>query len=250
MTSAAVGFQCPSCIAEGKAAVRSPQNLLGGRLEARPRVTMVLIGANVAIFLVGLLLGTSQQFIQKYGMQPLAIAADGEWYRLITSAFLHGGLLHIGFNMYVLWILGPVLERAMGSVRFVVLYLVAALGGSVASYATSPPNTLSVGASGAIFGLMAALLVVGHRFRHDVSQVAVLLAVNFAIGFIYPGIDWRAHVGGALTGAAVAAVMAYAPRSSRVLWQTLGVLLVLFVLVMITITRTTQLQQLASALLG
>jgi len=222
-------------------------------MTVRPVVTLSLIGINTAVFVLGFLLSLSPEgntLIDDFAMWPVGIAVQGEWYRLITAAFLHGGLLHIGFNMYVLYLLGPVLERALGSARFLLLYLMAALGGSVASYATSAPNTLSVGASGAVFGLMAALLVVGRRFRHDVGQVAMLLAINFAIGFIIPGIDWRAHLGGALTGAAMAAVMAYAPAQSRVLWQTLGTLGVLAVLTLLTIARTAELQQVAAGLVS
>lgn len=250
MAAAAVGFQCPECVAAGRAAVRTPTSLLGGRATDKPRVTMALIGINVVVFAVGLVLGSSGELIRQYGMWPVGIALYGEWWRLLTAAFLHGGLLHIAFNMYVLYAIGPVLERALGSARYLVLYLLAAAGGSVASYAFSAPNTLSVGASGAIFGLMAALLVVGQRFRHDISQVAILLAVNIGIGFIVPGIDWRAHLGGALAGAAVAAVMAYAPKQSRVLWQTFGVLAVALVLILVTTWRTAQLQAAFGSLVG
>ena len=251
MTSAPVGFHCPECVAVARSATRAPRNLVGGRLAERPRVTLALIGINAAVFVLGYLLRASgTDLIREYGMWPLGIAVNGEWWRLLTSAFLHGGLLHIAFNMYVLYLLGPVLERALGSARFLALYLMAALGGSVASYATSAPNTLSVGASGAIFGMMAALLVLGRRFRYDVSQIAVLLAINLVIGFVVPGIDWRAHVGGAVVGAAMAAIFAFAPKQSRVLWQVLGTLAVLAVLVIIVIARTSQLQSAVSTLTG
>jgi membrane associated rhomboid family serine protease len=247
MTSAAVGFQCPECVAQGRAATRQTTTLAGGVVPSRPIITISLVAINVVVFGIGLLTqaaGGSNTLNANYGMWPIGIALQGEWWRLITSAFLHGGLLHIGFNMYVLWMLGPVVERVLGSTRFLIVYLLAALGGSVASYSFSPANTLSVGASGAIFGLMAALLVVGRQLRHDISQVAMLLAVNFAIGFLVAGIDWRAHLGGALTGAVMAAVMTRAPHQSRVLWQTLGTLAVLMVLVVIVILRTVQLQNL------
>lgn len=253
MTSASVGFHCPECVAAGQASTRQVTNLVGGRVAVRPRVTTALIGINLSVFALGFLVaigGGESTLIADYGMWPLGIAINGEWWRLLTSAFLHGGMLHIAFNMYVLYLLGPVLERVLGSGRFLTLYLVAALGGSVASYATSAPNTVSVGASGAIFGLMGALLVVGRRFRRDVSQVAILLAINLAIGFVVPNIDWRAHIGGALAGAAIAAVMAYAPKQSRVLWQTLGTLAVLGVLVLITIARTAELQSAVGTLVG
>ena len=253
MTSASVGFQCPECISAGRAATRTPTTALGGKVPDRPRVTYALIGINVAVYVLGMILSAGSSdvsLVREYGMWPVGIALGGEWWRLITAAFLHGGLLHIAFNMYVLFLLGPPLERVLGHVRYLTMYLLAALGGSVASYVVSPVNTVSVGASGAVFGLMAALLVVGRRFKHDVSQVAILLGINIVIGFIVPSIDWRAHLGGAATGAVVAAIMAYAPVQNRTLWQVLGVLAVLGVLVIVTMLRTAQLQaQLAQVLL-
>lgn len=252
MTSASVGFQCPECLAAGRAATREPTNLVGGRVSTRPTVSYSLIGINLVVYVVGYLISLAggANLLAEFGMWPIGIALLGEWWRLLTAAFLHAGLLHIGFNMYVLYLLGPPLERAFGAGRFLALYLVAALGGSVASYATSPPNTVSVGASGAIFGLMAAFLVVGKRFRRDVSQVAFLLAINIVIGFVVPNIDWRAHLGGAAAGAAMAFIMAYAPKVNRGLIQILGTLAVLAVLVLITMARTAELSSAATALVG
>lgn len=245
MVAAPVGFQCPQCVKQAEESSRTPLTPMGGSLIKRATVTQVLIGINVAVFLLGLLFGDT--LIVDYGMQPATIALQGEWWRLMTAAFLHAGLLHIAFNMYVLWILGPTLESLFGHARFLVLYLVSALGGSVASYAFSPPNIIGVGASGAVFGLMAALLVVGKKHQRDVTQVLVLLAINIVIGFLAPGIDWRAHLGGAATGALVAAAMAYAPTQSRVLWQTLGVLAILGLLVLVLMWRTLQFQSLVSS---
>lgn len=224
--------------------------MVGGRIVDRPRVTYGIIAINLTVYVAGILLASAgaANLLADFGMWPVGIALLGEWWRLLTAAFLHAGLLHIGFNMYVLYVLGPPLERAFGAGRFLTLYLMAALGGSVASYATSAPNTLSVGASGAVFGLMAAHLVVGKRFRRDISQVAILLAINVAIGFVLPNIDWRAHLGGAAVGAAIAFVMAYAPRANRTLIQILGTLAVLAVLVLITMARTAELT--SAALVG
>jgi membrane associated rhomboid family serine protease len=154
-----------------------------------------------------------------YAFSPEAGAAigvaAGEYYRLLTSAFMHGGILHIMFNMWVLLALGPTLESLLGRSRFLALYLLSALGGSVASYAFGQPNIPSVGASGAIFGLMGAVLVVGKRLRQDVTNVLVLIGINIAIGFVVPNIDWRAHLGGLLTGVFVGAVFAYLPLQRR-----------------------------------
>lgn len=176
-------------------------------------------------------------------MQPALIALDGQWYRLVTAMFLHASLLHLGFNMYVLFLLGPPLERVLGHGRFLTLFLVSGLGGSAASYAFSPLTTLSVGASGAIFGLMAAWIVVARRLHRDATQVLVLLALNVALGFVLPSVDWRAHLGGAITGAVLAFVLTSGrgPEGRRALpQQVLGVLVIVGVLLAIILWRTAQ----------
>jgi membrane associated rhomboid family serine protease len=131
--------------------------------------------------------------------------ATGQWYRLITATFLHGGILHLLFNMYALYILGPNLERMLGSKQFFSLYFLSALGGSTLGLWFSDPTSNSIGASGAIFGLLTATIVIGRHLRADVTQLIVLLVINTALGFT-GGVDWRAHLGGALTGALVAAI--------------------------------------------
>ena len=241
MVAAPVGFHCPECVREAPAKTRKVVTPIGGTAIRDTYVTKILIGINVGLFLIQFVAGR-QEVIAQWGMYPAAVSIGGEWWRLITATFLHASLWHIGFNMLVLWLVGRPLESLLGHSRFIVLYLLSALGGSIASYAFSPLNTLSVGASGAIFGLMAALLVTGHSLKADVTQIAVLLVLNFFIGFVVAGIDWRAHLGGALVGAMVAAVMSYAPKQSRVLWQTLGVLAVAGLLVVAMMLRTTQIQ--------
>jgi membrane associated rhomboid family serine protease len=177
-------------------------------------------------------------------MWPVAIAANGDYWTLMSSAFMHGSFLHIAFNMYVLWIMGPTLERVLGHSRFIALYLLAAFGGAVASYAFSDFRSVSVGASGAIFGLMGAFVVAGRRLRYDVTQVLVLLGINLVFGFLQPGIDWRAHIGGLVVGALVAAIFVFAPRRNQVLIQTLGCLGLLLILVVTALARTSALQEL------
>ena len=215
MVEAPVGFQCRECAGQG--ARSSPVFTAADvqrRADAVPYVSYTLIGICVGIFLAEFVTGVDDQ-IYKYGMQPVLIALQGEYYRLVTSAFLHGSIIHLGFNMFVLFMIGPTLERVMGPVRFLALYALAGLGGQVASYMFSSPSTFSVGASGAIFGLFGALVVAGRRLRADVSQILVLLAVNLAIGFLPGGsIDWRAHLGGLVVGALAALVLTHAPSNS------------------------------------
>ena len=181
-------------------------------------------------------------------MWPVGIAVGGEWWRLVTAAFLHGSFLHIAFNMYVLFALGPTLERILGHGRYLTLYVLAALGGGVASYVFSDIRTVSVGASGAIFGLMGALVVAGRRLRYDITQVLVLLGINVVIGFFSPGVDWRAHLGGLVTGAVVAAIMVFPARRHRTAVQVSGLLAVVFVLAALAAWRTTQINELLAPL--
>ncbi len=243
MRSASVGYQCPTCVAEGAVTVRQARTTLGGRVAADPgRVTSTIIGINVAVFVLGLVLGERElqgRFGNIAGGPGAFGVADGEHYRLLTAAFLHGGVLHILLNMLALAQLGPVLEAALGRLRFVVLYGVSALGGSVLSYLLSDPLQLGVGASGAIFGLFGAYYVVERRFGRDTRSIATLLVINLVITFAVPIIDWRAHLGGLVTGAVLAAAFAYVPRGpQRGQLQALACVAVSLVLAAAVVART------------
>lgn len=245
MVAAPVGFQCRECVAQGAAAVTPTAGRLPFRGSAlgKPVVTYGLVGICAVAFLLSFLGGGIEAVVGDYGMRPAYVAVDGEWYRLLTSVFLHWSILHIGFNMLVLIMVGPTLEGVLGHVRFTLLFLLAGLGGAVASYCFSPLATASVGASGAIFGLMGALIVAGRRLKADITQVIILLVINLAIGFLPGGsIDWRAHLGGLITGSVVAVIFAYAPRRSTKLVQTLACLAVVAVLAGLAAWRTQDIQ--------
>lgn len=215
MVQASVGFQCPECVKEGGKGVREARTTYGGRVTSdASRVSLVLIVVNVVIYLAGLTQGST--LTRDFADQPLFVALDGEYYRLLTSAFLHAGTLHLLANMFALSQVGPVLEAALGRVRFLALYLISALGGSAMSMVLSEPTSFGVGASGAIFGLFGAFYVVLRKQGRDTSSITMLLLINSVIGFL-PGlnIDWRAHLGGLITGAVVAAAYAYIPRGPR-----------------------------------
>ncbi|CAB4332223.1 unannotated protein [freshwater metagenome] len=252
MITASVGFQCPECVSRAPANVIkvSSRNSLGSDL---PPVTRVIIIVCVGLFIAGNLLGIAAFSSNNLAMQPPYIAAYGQWYRLLTSAFLHGGFLHIGFNMYALYYLGPELERLLGSRRFLALYLFGALGGSVTSYMFSSVNTSSVGASGAIFALMTATIVVGRQVQADTSQILTLFVVNVLIGFASPSIDWRAHLGGAALGAIVASAMMSTAKFGRFASkkispkELISLLAVAAVLVAATLYRDTQVLQILGA---
>jgi membrane associated rhomboid family serine protease len=214
MTPAPVGFQCPECVREGAASVSQVRTPFGGRVSTTPYVTFTIIGLCITVYAIELLAGQNK-FISDFGNAPAAIAINNEYYRLVTSMFLHASILHILFNMYILYVFGPTLERLLGHVRFATLYLLAGLGGSVASFWFSLPIGVSVGASGAIFGLMGAMVVVGSKMKINITQVVALIAINLVLGFAIPNVDWRAHIGGLITGAAVAALYVYVPRGPR-----------------------------------
>jgi membrane associated rhomboid family serine protease len=214
MRTASVGFQCPECVKEGNKSVREARTTFGGRVGTDARVTKVLVGLCVTAFVAQL---ASRRFTEDFAMWGYGLMADGEYYRLITSAFLHDDrfFLHIMFNMYALLAFGSQVERLLGGARFLVLYLVAALGGSVATLLFLSPVTPSIGASGAVFGLFGAYFVLAHRLQADTSQILLLIGINLAIGFAAGGyINNYAHVGGLVTGAAVAFVYTRAPRGS------------------------------------
>ena len=249
MTAAAVGFQCPECVEQGRASVRAVHGRFGGVIDTRTSVTMSLIALCVVTYGIEWILGVDK-VVGDYGSWPVAIALDGQQWRLFTAMFLHLNPLHLLFNMYVLYLVGRQLELIFGHARYLALYLIAGLGGSVASYVFSDPNSVSAGASGAIFGLMAALVVAGHAAKADITQVLVLIAINLAFGFLVGGIDWRAHLGGLVTGAVVAAVLTYAPRNQRTLVQVGGCALVVAVLIGAVVMRDNALTTLANQFIG
>lgn len=247
MVPAPVGFQCPECVSSAAATTRRVTTPAGGTPIGKPLVTYTLIGITAAIFLLQFVIGINE-VANDWGMWPVGIAVGGEWWRLLTAAFLHGSFLHIAFNMYVLFALGPTLERILGHGRYLTLYILAALGGGVASYVFSDLRTVSVGASGAIFGLMGALIVAGRRLRYDITQVVILLGINIVIGFVSPGVDWRAHLGGLVTGAVVAAIFVLPARHHRALVQSLGLVGVLLLLIGLVAWRTAQINELLAPL--
>ena len=252
MTAAAVGYQCPECVRAGAASLPTSRTVFGGRLSRDGAVTISLIGVCAFLFVTVTLLDMAGG-LGRWGMWPAAIALKGEWFRLVSSMFLHAGWLHIAFNMYVLYILGPPLERVLGHGRFLTLYLLSGIGGSVASYWFSPVNTLSVGASGAIFGLMTAWIVVGRRLDRDVTQIIVLLGINIALGFFMGGVDWRAHLGGAVTGALVALVLTTGRGQAgraQLGRQAASAAAVLIVLIALTVVRSSQIQDMLPAFLS
>lgn len=245
MHSAAVGHQCADCV--GAAARSAPvvRTALGGRTATSPLLTYLLIAINVAMFI----LQTASTPLERALVLWTPAVADGDLYRLLTSAFLHYGMIHILFNMFALYIVGPPLEMALGRLRFGALYLLSALGGSVLVYLLSSLNSATAGASGAIFGLFGAMFVVGRKLNMDVRGVMAIIVINLVITFIVPlvssqNISWQGHLGGLVTGAAVAAAYAYAPPRQRNAVQAGATVTVLVVFAALVWFRTEQLRAL------
>jgi membrane associated rhomboid family serine protease len=199
MTSTSVGMRCPEC-SKQKTKVRTAATLTG-----TPQLTYVLIAINVAAFLAtmaggGGITGRAGS-VYNSGFLYGPYVADGDWWRIVTSGFLHAGLLHIAFNMYFLYFLGTLLEPAIGKVRFGLIYVVSLFGGSLGALLLSP-NSPTVGASGAVFGLMgAAILAMRARGINPMqSGLGVTLLLNLGITFLIPGIAIGGHLGGLAAG--------------------------------------------------
>ncbi|TWD16627.1 rhomboid family intramembrane serine protease [Marihabitans asiaticum] len=205
---AAVGIQCVDCVREAERAMPRERTPGGGR-AARSGTPVVTIAIMVICGLVYLGELTTDQ-VYREGALAAFIATSEPW-RLLTSAFLHAPnqIFHIMFNMLALWIVGPQLEMWLGRARFLGLYLVSALAGSVTYLLFQPVDSTQgvVGASGAVFGLFGAIVVVQRHLGRDASSMLGVIGINAVIGFVIPNIAWQAHLGGLVAGAALAALL-------------------------------------------
>jgi membrane associated rhomboid family serine protease len=208
MTATQVGMRCPECARQ-----RTPVRTMGS-LGGDPSLTYILIGLNVAAFLGevasgGSLFSGGGTFVTEGALQGNAVA-DGEWWRLVTGGFLHAGLFHLFLNMFILYILGGLLEPAIGRLRFGVVYFVSLLSGSFGALLLSDPERITVGASGAVFGLMGATFVVmrARGVNPMESGIGMLILLNLGITFLVPNISVGGHLGG-LAGGALAAYLLY-----------------------------------------
>jgi membrane associated rhomboid family serine protease len=251
LRSAAVGQQCVECIRGANRGGRSARTAFGGRVVTGPVVTWVLVAINVLLYLVILVRPGIADDLEMVGLAQSGNGAligvgAGQWYRLLTSAFVApgglGGLgfLDIAFNMWALIIVGPALERMLGSARYLAVYLLSAIGGGVFLYYLVPLNQPALGASGAVFGLFGAWFVVSRRLRLDSRGIIGLIVINLVLGFVVPRIAWQDHIGGLITGAVLTAAYAYAPRSRRFLVQGTATVAVLALLVLAVVVRNGQ----------
>ncbi|GAA4911106.1 rhomboid family intramembrane serine protease [Streptomyces coeruleoprunus] len=255
MVSASVGFQCPECVRNGSGTGHAPgasrpRTLAGAAVTAGDPhlVTKILIGLNLAVFVAALAVPALVEDLMLIGRafdfqtaQWLGVA-DGEWYRLVTSMFLHQEVWHIGFNMIGLWVLGGPLEPAFGRVRYLALYLLSGLAGSALTYLLAAPNSGSLGASGAVWGLMGATFVLVRRLKYDPRPVVGLIALNVLITVVFRDtIAWQAHLGGLVAGAIIAYGMVGGPRERRAPMQWGACALVLAASLVTVVVRSSDL---------
>ncbi|MER5504438.1 rhomboid family intramembrane serine protease [Streptomyces sp. NPDC002766] len=244
MREAAVGHQCPECVREGARSVRQARTAFGGRIASAPTVTYVLVALNVLAYLGEMVRPSIVDRFDMLGTVPAGYlpegVAHGEWYRLLTGAFLHlpptdgtFGILHIVMNMVSLWNIGRVVEMQLGRVRYLALYLLSALGGSVLVLLIAP-TTPTLGASGAIFGLGAAYYVMARRLGADMNAVNRFMA-GLLLWLVVSAwaTSWQGHLGGLLAGGVVTLAYAYAPRDSRRTLVQVGACLALLALLVI-----------------
>jgi len=244
MMEAPVGWQCPDCIAAGakKTKVIRPfaaSNRTGAIGSTNPTPVVISLVVINAVVFVATGFGKASD-IDRFGLWPTRVHNQHEYYRAFDAIFLHLNLLHIASNMITLLIVGPAVEVMLGKSRFLVLYLLAGLGGNVLAYLIAPANTVGAGASGAIFGVMGAYVVLAHLRQKPMGPVVALIVINLVIGFT-GNIEWQAHIGGLLIGAALAVVYHYASTlrgKAREVAVTVGAsaaTLVLLVLLLVSV---------------
>ncbi|HEY2763495.1 MAG TPA: rhomboid family intramembrane serine protease [Pseudonocardiaceae bacterium] len=246
LREAPVGYQCVDCVAQGTRSGPRATTVAGADLTGRVVVVPTLIAINVLIFAItvaqaGSLGGNSAAgLFTQWALLPTAVA-DGDLWRLFTSGFLHIGPLHLAFNMIALWVIGRDLEQVLGPARFVAVYVVSLLGGSLAIFLFQAQTIPTAGASGAVFGLMGGLAVVLRRMRRSPGPALSIILLNVVISFVVPGISILGHLGGLLFGTAVTAGMVYAPRDRRVAVQAAIVVALMVVIVLGVLARQYQL---------
>ncbi|WP_433792711.1 rhomboid family intramembrane serine protease [Actinoplanes sp. CA-252034] len=263
---AAVGFQCPECVKKGNKGVRPARTAFGGsRVGQLGYACQAIIAVNLLFLTASAVFGGPRAIVGGggwFGLLGISTPvtewgavfgyayyqdgslhgiANGEWYRLVTAMFINYGAVHLLLNMSLVATLGRYLERQLGPLRFLTLYLIAGFGGNVAAYVFHPQNQYSAGASTATYGLVIAVIVINRRLALDAGPVIPLLVTNIIFTFSVPNISIAGHLGGLAAGAATAAVLAYLRLPRRTLKQVAGCALVVAIIVAAALARTSYL---------
>lgn len=242
---ASVGSHCVDCVAQGRRpqpGERTATTVAGARPGTRNLVIPALIAANVLVYVItvaqagSLARNDGALLFAQWGLWPPAVAG-GEFWRLLTSGFLHYGPIHLAFNMVALWVIGRDLEAVLGRTRFLAVYAASLLGGSTAVFLLQGADSVTAGASGAVYGLMGGLAVVLLRLRRSPGPALSVIAINVVISVVVPGISLLGHLGGLVVGVVVTAALVYVPRGRRVPLQVAAVVAVLVVLAGLVLAR-------------
>lgn len=242
---ASVGYHCVDCVREGRRATRMATTVAGARLRSVPVVVPTLIALNVIVFVVTVVQAHSLNqnrraaLFSEWTLWP-PVVADGQWWRLFTSGFLHYGLIHIGLNMVALWVIGRDLELVLGRWRFTVLYVLSLFGGGISVFMFGDPSVPVAGASGAVFGLLGGIVVAVFRLKLDARPALLVVGLNIVISVTIPGISLLGHLGGLVVGALVTVGMVYPKPGRRTVIQYGTVLGVLAALVALYFLRDAQ----------
>ncbi|MGA6162898.1 rhomboid family intramembrane serine protease [Amycolatopsis magusensis] len=257
LREASVGSQCVDCVQAGQvhdrtqrkqyqAAGYGARTVAGARVR-KPLVTPVLIAVNVLVFLATVVQtgnpmnNSGADLMTQGSLWPYGMTFFGEWWRLVTSGFLHFGLLHIAMNMLALWVLGRDMEMLLGRGRFIAVYFLSLLGGSVAEFVFGDVGQPTVGASGAIFGLMGGVLIAVFRLKLNPTTALVTIGLNLVLTFSIPNISFLGHLGGFVIGAAAVAAMVYAPQVNQLRYQVIALVLIAVALAAMILVRDAQL---------
>lgn len=254
LRDASVGMQCVDCVNEGARSVRSPRTLAGAKVSnGRPIITQVMIALNVLAYIVTVVQSGSPMnnsradLFMATSLLP-ELTAQGGWWRIVTSGFMHFGLIHLALNMAALFVVGPVVEQELGRLRYSLVYFLSLLGGSAAAFYFGTVCQQLAGASGAVFGLMGALLIVFKRQKRDISTILVVVGINL-VSNLFTNASLLGHLGGFVIGGLVTLAMVRAPQKNRNLYQAGAVLAAVVLLGVMFALRAAQLDTDAEVLL-
>lgn len=242
LREASVGYHCVDCVRQGQRNTREPVTIAGARVGGKPIVVPVLIAVNVLLFVLSAVQAgsaaenfRSELFLQ-WRMAPVQVAA-GEWWRVVSSGFLHQGMIHMVVNMIALWVVGRDMEVLLGRIRFCAVYLLGLLGGSMFVFLFGSVFLPVVGASAALYGLFGGIAVAAWRLKLNMRPILLVIGLNVVLTLTIPGISLFGHLGGLVLGTAATAALIYAPANRRLLWQSGALVALLAVLLVAMFTR-------------
>lgn len=247
-------MQCVDCVNEGARSVRRPRTLAGAEISnGRPIITQVMIALNVLAYVVTVVQSGSPMNNSRAGVFTATsmipeLTANGEWWRILTSGFMHFGLIHLVLNMAALFVVGPVIEQELGKLRYSAVYFLSLLGGSAAAFYFGTVCQQLAGASGAVFGLMGALLIVFKRQKRDISTIVVIVGINL-VSNLFTNASLLGHLGGFVIGGLLTLAMVKAPQQNRNAYQIGAVVAAALLLGVMFVLRASELDTTAEIVL-